>query len=113
MEAAYIGVKIWARTVTTSQSFDVPMVRSALVTQSAAAPEGVISMGSSSQHAWKHMRIGKVTRYRQFDVVWTSDDMLRPDPYPLRVLREDAGGIVDDLYRQWGGNWAPPKTVQP
>jgi len=113
MEAAYVGVNIWAQALTISQAINIPMVRAVLVTQSFAAPEGVISMELGTQHAWKHMRIGRVTKYRQFEIVWKSAAMLRPDPYPLKVLREDAGGIVDEWYQKWGGHWAPPQTGQP
>jgi len=101
MEAAYFGVNVWADGVTNTGTTDIPVILSSIGVQSYAAPEGVISMGLSSQHTWRRMRIGRVTKQRQFEIVWQSHDLFRPNPYPLKILRNDAQAIKDGLKEQW------------
>jgi len=109
MEAAYIGVKLWSKAVSLTDSTDAIMILSTIKTLSMQAPEGVIAMGLSSQHTWRHMRVGRINNKRQFDIIWKSDDMFRPDPYPLKILRDDAIEMNQRIYHQWDQSWeAPP-----
>jgi len=101
MEAAYFGVKVWANSVANTGTTDIPVILASIRLESFAAPEGVISMGLNSQHTWRRMRIGKVMKQRQFEIIWQSQDLFRPDSYPLKILRNDAQGMKEALKAQW------------
>ena len=113
MEAAYFGMKLWAQAVSTAQSIETSDVKSTLKSQSFAAPEGIISIALNSQHTWKRMRIGKVTTSGQFEVVWTSPGILRPDPFPLKILRENSKEIITGTHQEWGKQWSAPADEVP
>ncbi len=81
MEAAYVSMKLWAQAVTASDSIDVSLVKSALASQSLNAPQGVVSVDGATQHLWKNVRIGKVEKTGQFDIVWSSNNLIRPVPF--------------------------------
>jgi len=111
MEAAWSGVKIWAEAVKTSQTDEPEVVLQAALGQSIAAPEGIISIDHQTQHAWKTVRIGKIQFDGQFSILWTSDDAIRPDPYPSLLSKLEAADYLDQLYKGWGDHWAlQPKT---
>ncbi len=82
MEAAYVGVKLWAQAVDTAQTPDPVKVQTVLAYQSLNAPNGVVSIDGSTQNLWKKLRIGRVLADGQFEIVWQSKSQIRPAPYP-------------------------------
>ncbi len=108
MEAAYVGVMLWAKAVAQCGSTDVARVREALFEQTAKAPEGVVVVDRGNQHAWKTARIGRITGDGQFQVVWDSLTPVRPEPYPMFRSRQGWDAYLDAMFRGWGGRWANP-----
>jgi len=114
MEAAWIGVNLWASAVRGARTWDPKIIHHSVLNQSMAAPEGVVSVDPVSHHLWKMARIGKINAGKQFDIVWTSARPLRPYPYPLLITRHEADLFLGQLSMDWGGRWSPsPEQVQP
>jgi urea transport system substrate-binding protein len=108
MEAAYVGVHLWARAVAAAGTTEVFAVRKALQSQSFPAPHGIISIDPNTQHTWKTVRVGRIRTDGQFDIVWSSEKPIRPQPYPaLRPLAEWTA-FLQQLQKGWGGAWARP-----
>ncbi len=82
MEAAYLGVKLWAQTVETAQDINPSKVKIALAYQSYKAPQGVVTIDPNNQHLWKTVRIGQIQADGQFKQVWSSGSPIRPAPFP-------------------------------
>ncbi len=82
MEAAYVGVKLWAQAVTVAGTSETLQLRDALRHQSLNAPEGPMRIDADSQHTWKTIRIGQVSDDGQFKVTYSSENPIRPEPYP-------------------------------
>jgi len=82
MEAAYVGVKLWAQAVRVAGTSDTQQLRDALRHQSLNAPEGPMRIDADSQHTWKTIRIGQVSDDGQFKVTYSSENPIRPEPYP-------------------------------
>jgi urea transport system substrate-binding protein len=82
MEAAYVGVRLWAQAVEDAGCDDVPLVREAFRYQHLNAPEGAIHIDPSNQHTWKTIRVGRIVEEGQFDVIYSSENPIRPEPYP-------------------------------
>jgi urea transport system substrate-binding protein len=82
MEAAYVGVKLWAQAVSVAGTSDTQELRAALRHQSLNAPEGPMRIDADSQHTWKTIRIGQVSDDGQFKVTYSSENPIRPEPYP-------------------------------
>jgi len=106
MEAAYIGVQLWAQTVRVLGTTEVHAVRHALKTLSYRAPEGIVSIDAENYHTWKTVRIGRIRSDSQFDVVWDSVIPVRPEPYPLRISKSEADRELRRLFGGWGGHWS-------
>lgn len=83
MEATYIGVRMWVNAVREARSTNLPMVKTLLSQQTMLAPEGIVSVDFTNNHLWKTVRIGRARADGQFDVVWQSDQPVRPAPFPF------------------------------
>lgn len=108
IEAAYVGVHLWARAVEQAGNTDVRQIRDAMRGQSFAGPGGAVYVDPENQHLWKTVRVGKVRSDGQFDVVWSSERPVRPIPYPRLRTRAAWEAFLTDLYDGWGGQWARP-----
>lgn len=82
VEAAYNGVYLWAQAVKESHSTKPESVNQTILRQSINAPSGIISVDGYSRHLWKKVHIGKVNANGQFDILYSSENALRPMSYP-------------------------------
>ena len=82
VEAAYVGVRLWAQAVRDAGTDAPEQVNRAMQQQTTAAPSGIAAVDPGTRHLWKQVRIGKARADGQFDLVWSSGETLRPDPFP-------------------------------
>ncbi len=104
MEAAYIGVHVWAQAVRAAGTADVAAVREAVKGQGLDAPEGRVTVDAATRHLSKFIRIGKVEGGR-FKVVYASDTPIDPVPYPETRTKARWHDFLNDLHLKWGGGW--------
>ena len=109
IQAGYIGVYLWAQAVEAAGTDDVDAVRSALRHQRFDAPAETVYLDSENLHTWKTTRIGQIRRDGQFDVVWTSETVIHPVPYPVFRTKFEWNKFIDNLYNKWGGQWENPR----
>lgn len=109
IEAGYFGVHLWAQAVVAAGTPDVSAVRLAVRDQSMAAPEGIVYIDADNRHTWKTVRIGRVRRDGQFDIVWSTEKPVRPVPYPVYRSRSQWDDLLSGLAQRWGGGWAYPE----
>ncbi len=105
MEAAYAGVHLWAKAVRTAGTDDVQAIRRALQGQSIEGPGATLRLDPSNNHAWKMFRMGKIVDSNRIEVVFSTDKLLSPDPFPSTRTRAEWEALLQFLYTQWKGNW--------
>ena len=105
MEAAYVAVHLGAKAARTAGHDDVGGMRDALAGLSYEAPEGTVWIDSDTQHAWKTARIGQFRTDNQFSILWSSEQPIRPEPYPATRPRTAWASLLAQRYAQWGGQW--------
>jgi urea transport system substrate-binding protein len=88
IEAAYFGVKAWAKACEKAKSFDVDKVRQALYGMPFDAPGGAKKFHASNQHTYKPVYIGEIKKDGQFKIVYNSDGLVEPDSYS-KLLHTD------------------------
>ena len=108
MEAAYIGVKLWAAAVQEATSIETSAVRQAMRGLRVHSPAGDIRIDPATQHAFKTPRIGKIAEDGQFEIVWTATTPIAPEPYPSQRSAEEWRAVLHDLQRSWNGQWVAP-----
>ena len=106
MEAAWIGIHLWAKAVRSSNSSNPLVIHHAILQQSLNAPEGIVTVDPNNRHLWKTPRIGKVNAHHQFDIVWSLDHAIRPYPYPIFINKAEYRKLLETLYMQWGEHWS-------
>lgn len=108
MQAAYVGVKLWAKSVRLSRTDEPSGIRESVSRQSYAAPQGLVSVDIKTQHLWKRVRIGRINKDRQFDIVWESRESIRPVPFPSYKTPKEWQEFQTELYEKWGNRWESP-----
>lgn len=89
MVAAYVGVHLWAQEARGVGRSDLTLISRALGSSSMAAPSGILAIDRTSRHLWKQAHIGKARADGQFVVIWSSSDLIQPEPFPeLRSFAE-------------------------
>jgi urea transport system substrate-binding protein len=99
--AAYNGVNLWAQAVKEVGTEATSEVRSALRRQSREAPEGVVTVDSETLHTWRPFHLGKIRSDGQFDIVWSLEKPVRPEPYPILRSRLEWDAFLEKLHTTW------------
>ncbi|MEZ5648949.1 MAG: urea ABC transporter substrate-binding protein [Burkholderiaceae bacterium] len=82
MEATYIGVNMWKQAVMKAGTTDVDAVIKAMAGQTFASPSGFqVMMDQKNHHLHKPVYVGEVTADGQFDVVWSTKEPIRAQPW--------------------------------
>ena len=90
MEAAYIGINMWAQAVTKAKTTDVDKVIAAMAGQTFKAPSGIVStMDPKNHHLHKAVFIGEVKADGQFNVVWKTPGPVKAKPWSPYIPGND------------------------
>jgi urea transport system substrate-binding protein len=109
MENCYAGVFLWAKAVEKAGTTDPPQVRQALRGLEIEAPAGTLRIDPETQHTFNVVRLARIGRGGQLDIISSTEQALRPVPYPPPRSRQEWDKFLEDLYKGWGGHWeAPP-----
>ena len=103
MEAAYISLYLYKALVEAAGSFDVNAVNAAAKknTITFAAPEGTVTLDGENHHISKPGHIGRINASNQFDIVWSSEKFIKPDPF-LKGYDWFPANIRDQLVKSAG-----------
>jgi len=81
MEAAYTSLYLYKAMVEKAESFCVDAVNEASDGVTFDAPEGTVTVNGENHHIAKTGLIGQINADNQFDVVWSSEAPIEPDPF--------------------------------
>jgi urea transport system substrate-binding protein len=110
VEAAYVGVHLWSQAVRQAGRDEAGAIRGAIKGQTFDAPHGVVRIDPDNLHTWKTVRIGRIGEDGRFQVIYSSESPIRPEPYPRSRSRADWDAFLGDLFRRWHGHWANPDS---
>jgi urea transport system substrate-binding protein len=107
MEAAYFQTYLLAQAIQKVGNTDTDaLIYDGLPGQEFKAPQGPVKIDEKNHHTWLWARIGKARDDGQFDIVWTSQDRIRPDPwvdylYPNKDCDFTNKSVQDRLKNPW------------
>ncbi len=81
IEAAYFGVKAWAKAANEAGTVDVDALRKTLSGMEFDAPGGPKKFDDVNQHTYKPVYVGEILKNGQFKIVWSTDGLVKPDSY--------------------------------
>lgn len=108
MTASYNSVMFWAQAVREAETTQVDAVVNAISHQSLDAPEGIVTIDVETKYTWRPVYVAKAGSDGQFQIVWSSDQSIRPVPYPPWRSQKAWDAYLLDLYHGWGNSWANP-----
>jgi urea transport system substrate-binding protein len=109
MEAAYVGVHLWAQAVRDAGTEAPARVREAVRRQSYDGPGGPVRIDPDTLHTSKVFRIGLITAAEsRFRVTYESPGPIGPIPYPNTRSKAQWDAFLRNLHRGWGGRWENP-----
>lgn len=81
-QAAYLGPWLWKAAVEKAGSFDIDKVRAASPgIELNTAPEGYVKI-HDNHHLWSKTRIGLAQRDGQYRLIYETEALMEPDPFP-------------------------------
>jgi hypothetical protein len=107
MEAAYFQTYFLAQAIEKVKSTDADaLIFEGLPGQEFQAPQGKVKIDEKNHHTWLWARIGQANEHGQFDVVWKSQDWIRPQPwvpylYPNKTCDFTDKRVLDRLKKPW------------
>jgi urea transport system substrate-binding protein len=107
MEAAYFQTYFLAQALEKTKSTDADaLIFEGLPGQEFQAPQGKVKIDEKNHHTWLWARIGKANEQGQFDVVWKSEDWIRPQPwvpylYPDKTCDFTDKRVLERLKKPW------------
>ena len=97
MEAHYIGFKMWVQAVKQAGTFNVDAVRQAMYGQKVKNLTGGIAVMNTNHHLSKPVLVGEIQDDGQFEVVWSTDDVVEGDAW-TNYLTESSKLTADWTY---------------
>jgi urea ABC transporter urea binding protein len=106
MEAAYFQTYLLAQAIEKSGTDTDALIFEGLPGQEFTAPQGPVKIDEKNHHTHLWARIGKARDDGQFDIVWTSKERIRPDPwvdylYPNKDCDFTNQKVLDRLKKPW------------
>ncbi len=81
-QAAYLGPWLWKAAVEKAGSFDIDKIKAASPgIELTTAPEGYVRI-HENHHLWSKTRIGHAQKDGQYEVVYETEELMEPDPFP-------------------------------
>jgi len=81
-QAAYLGPWLWKAAVEKAGSFDIDKIREEFAgIEFTKAPEGYVRI-HENHHLWSKTRIGQAQPDGQYKVVYETEELMEPDPFP-------------------------------
>jgi urea transport system substrate-binding protein len=107
MEAAYFQTYLLAQAIEKAGTDTDALIYEGLPGQEFTAPQGPVKIDEKNHHTHLWARIGKARDDGQFDIVWTSKERIRPDPwvdylYPNKDCDFTNQSVLDRLKKPWG-----------
>ena len=94
-EASYIAVILLARAIQKAQSTEIEEVKQAVYTCEVEAPQGPVRIDPENNHSYLTPLLGRSVAGGQYDIIWTADEPVKPDPY---LVRFDVNRLSDSLF---------------
>ncbi len=106
MEAEYAAVYLWASAIKHSKRACPNIIKDAVLNESMDAPEGTIFVDPDNRNAWHPVRVGKVKKDGQINIIWHSGKPIQPIAYPIYRSRRAWDTLLIKFYEAWGKKWA-------
>ena len=86
---------MWAKAAEKAGSFEVADVKKALYGLSFDAPGATVKIDERNHHLHKPVHIGEIRKDGQFDIIWSTSGLVKPEPWSQYTSPNKACDHVD------------------
>lgn len=112
MYSAYMGVKLFANAVKKYNSFETAILKNNILKESIGGAAGIISMDAKNSHAWREVHIAKLSLDGVAKVVWSSQALQEPKPFPEYTNANQMLEYEEELYKKWGNRYEASRELK-
>lgn len=108
VETSWFGAHLWAQAAEAARSVEPRAVREAVRDRRFEAAEGEVRVDPSNLHTWRPARIARARDDGSYEIVWSSQGAIAPDPFPTTRPVADWERLLQGFYTSWGDRWENP-----
>ncbi|MEA1917278.1 MAG: transporter substrate-binding protein [Campylobacterota bacterium] len=105
MHSAFLGVKLWAKSVDYMKKSDTSSVMNGIKGSSVDGNGDVMFVSEIDNHTWRSVRIAKVDDEAILEVVWDTESIQEAKPFPRYIDSNEIKKYIGELYKKWGNNY--------
>lgn len=109
MLSAYVSVHLWAKAVEQAGEATPAKVREKMRGMTFRGAGGELRVDAETLYTWQPFRLGKIVEGPTFEVVWSSEILIRPQPFLGTRSKEAWEQFLAGWYEKWGGRWDNPE----
>ncbi|MBF0301137.1 MAG: transporter substrate-binding protein, partial [Oligoflexia bacterium] len=102
----YNSVYIWKNAVEKARSFDPQKILSVLPSIKFNTPSGSVAFNQLHRYISAPIHIGNVKKNGEIEVLWTSSQLIKADPFPSFLTKDDWTKKINNYYLDWNSNWS-------
>jgi len=109
---SYLGVQLWAKALRRAgSSEEINKIKTLLKGDSMKSITGIVYLDRDNNHLHKNISIGKINK-ESIDIVWSSNNLIKPTPFPSFKKEEFWIDYQKSLYQNWNRTWQCPTKEQ-
>jgi urea transport system substrate-binding protein len=70
---------------------------------------GLVDVSPKSHYLWRPAYVGKARDNGQFEIVWKSEGLFRPMPFPPLKCMAEWLDFQKNFFEKWGQGWENPE----
>lgn len=105
MKAAWDGVHLWANAARLLNDVRAEAINPTLAGMSVESATGAVAIDLHNRHLWQQVYLGKALPSGQFEILWQSQSLVQPNPWPIGLTPQQWQALEKQWYQHWGQQW--------
>lgn len=105
MFSIYVGVELFKQVLLKSDEISTAVLQKNIQRASVNVSQNIYYVDGKNNHTHKKVLIGKITQNADFNIIWESQNIVAPRPYPEFKSREFWEDGLMKIYEDFGNSW--------
>jgi len=105
MFSIYLGAQFFKQALLRSKKITTEEILKNIKRSSINISGNIYHIDPDTRHLYRNVYIGKINTLNKFDIVWSSSQIINPQPYPRFKERPFWENKIGDIYKSYGNSW--------
>ena len=105
MFSIYVGVELFKQVLLKSDEISTAVLQKNIKRASVNVSQNIYYVDGKNNHTHKKVLIGKITQNADFNIIWESQNIVAPRPYPEFKSKEFWEEGLLKIYEDFGNSW--------